>query len=129
MPKKLPQQAENVRADSTDSDSDEVSLNRELYDIQRSDAVEAREQLRELTELRQAARYAQLLVRDGTVALALGGILVSSASLFTEQSIRLLMTGFGWGVIILAVWIYKMMHRNIWPPLQASTNEESSTER
>lgn len=178
MPKKLPRQVENVSADATSSESDEVSLernkldeltprdlagsaplravvesklsqqylnerigklqgkldaveshNRELHEIQRSDAAASREQLRELTELRQAGRYAQLLVRDGTVALALGGILVSSASLFADQSIRLLITGFGWGIIILAVWIYKMMNRNIWPPIKATSNEESTAGR
>lgn len=68
-----------------------------------------------VAQLEQAERAAKLLTRDGTVALALGGIAVSMGGLFSIEELRYVVAALGVGVIVMAFWICKIMQRNIWP--------------
>ena len=51
--------------------------------------------------LEQSMRVSKVLVRDGTVVMAIAGTAVSCASLFDQQEYRFLIAGFGGGFLIL----------------------------
>ena len=126
---KLSQQYLNERITKLQSKLDEVeSHNRSLCDVQRADGERYRDLSMEIAQLRQARTYARVLVRDGTVSLALGGIIAGTASLVNSQAWRLTATGLGWGVIIMAIWMYKMTQRNIWPAPPPPDDQQSHRE-
>ena len=66
-------------------------------------------------ELEQAARTARPLIRDGTVILTLGGVLISFAGLCAADSTRWCIAGIGGGLLISGLWIVKILNGSIWP--------------
>jgi hypothetical protein len=86
-----------------------------LVDQRNRDGSRLEYQATDLAELRHAERTSKLLFRDGTISLAIGSVLVSVAGLFAHPAVRWTIAGTGGGMIVVALWICKMIQRNIWP--------------
>jgi hypothetical protein len=71
-----------------------------------------------LAQLEHACCVSQVLVRDGTIILAVGGAFIGYGSLFANDPlIRFAMGGVGVGLTMTGLWIAKILNRNSWPPL------------
>lgn len=95
-----------------------VSLNRRIDVLQgKLDAreEELRDTLPRLAKLAQASKVSKVLVRDGTIILAVGGGLVSASSLFIDGGIRFLLAGGGGALLMCGLWVAKILNRNAWP--------------
>jgi hypothetical protein len=99
-----------TKLDAVESARDEQVFGRQ------SEAKRLEDQAATIATLRQAERMGKVLYRDGTIAIALGGIIVGIASLVNIPIMRWVIAGTGTGVVVFALWICKMTQRNIWPP-------------
>ena len=94
------------------------SLNRRIEVLQQkldSRESDLREILPKLARLERSEQISKVLVRDGTVILAIGGVLVSAGSLFAEGPLRFVIAGLGGGILICGLWICKLLNQNVWP--------------
>lgn len=100
------------RQKHNDSNEKRLSVLQSKLDIAEAKIAEL---LPRNAELESSVRMSRVLVRDGTVVLAIAGILVGWASLVEQREYRYLIAGFGTAFLVLGLWICKIMNRNAFP--------------
>lgn len=94
------------------------TLNRRIDVLQKkldSREAELHAVLPRLARFEQSAKISKAVSRDGAIALAIGGMLVSAAGLFSEGTVRMALSCLGGGIFIAGMWASKLLNFNVWP--------------